>query len=248
MSPRDPDEPAVWAFSQDAVGGGPVLSVHVFHGAVSRVLGATPDDAVTWALARLAEAIAGPVPAPVAVAVAVAVTSWADDPRSGGAYTHIPPGASPANADLLGEPVGGRLLFAGEHTQSARLAYADGAMTSGIREAKRLLGRPSVALGLHPDRREILTGRRAECICWSRTLITNHPPARERASCGAADRHVPVADLAAEPGRDVHVRPGVDIQRRPAGRGSRPVAERGQFPVPARRLVAAHGQPAAAER
>jgi polyamine oxidase len=58
-----------------------------------------------------------------------------------------PPGASPADADLLGEPVGGRLLFAGEHTQSARMAYADGAMTSGIREAKRLLGLPSVRLG-----------------------------------------------------------------------------------------------------
>jgi monoamine oxidase len=48
---------------------------------------------------------------------------------------------------LLGEPVGGRLLFAGEHTQSARLAYADGAMTSGIREAKRLLGQPGIHLG-----------------------------------------------------------------------------------------------------
>jgi monoamine oxidase len=48
---------------------------------------------------------------------------------------------------LLGEPVGARLLFAGEHTQSARLAYADGAMTSGIREAKRLLGQPGIRLG-----------------------------------------------------------------------------------------------------
>jgi polyamine oxidase len=95
------------------------------------------------ALARLAEAIAGPVPAPVAAAV----TSWADDPRQRRRVHPHPPGASPADAGLLGEPVGGRLLFAGEHTQSARLAYADGAMTSGIREAKRLLGQPSVALG-----------------------------------------------------------------------------------------------------
>ena len=58
-----------------------------------------------------------------------------------------PPGANPADADLLGEPIGGRVLFAGEHTQSARLAYADGAMTSGIREAKRLLSRPGIHLG-----------------------------------------------------------------------------------------------------
>ena len=75
------------------------------------------------------------------------MTSWATDPYACGAYTHIPPGASPADADLLGEPVGGRLLFAGDHTQSARLAYADGALTSGIREAKRLLGQSGVHLG-----------------------------------------------------------------------------------------------------
>jgi monoamine oxidase len=75
------------------------------------------------------------------------VTSWATDHYARGAYTHIPPGASPADADLLGEPVGGRVLFAGEHTQSARLAYADGALTSGIPEAKRLLGQPGVRLG-----------------------------------------------------------------------------------------------------
>ena len=89
-----------------------------------------------------AEATGRPCPEPAAVAV----TSWAADPWAGGAYTHIPPGASPADADLLGDPVGGRLLFAGEHTQSARLAYADGALTSGIREAKRLLGTPAVRL------------------------------------------------------------------------------------------------------
>jgi monoamine oxidase len=91
----------------------------------------------------LTDVVGGPVPEPAAVAV----TSWANDRWAGGAYTHIPPEAQPADADLLGEPIGGRLLFAGEHTQSARLAYADGAMTSGIREAQRLLGRPSVCLG-----------------------------------------------------------------------------------------------------
>ena len=50
-----------------------------------------------------------------------------------------------------GQPVGGRLLFAGEHTQSARLAYADGALTSGIREAKRLLGAPAVRINVDHD-------------------------------------------------------------------------------------------------
>ena len=79
--------------------------------------------------------------------VSVTVTGWAIDPYALGAYTHVPPGSSNADVDLLGTPVGGRLLFAGEHTQSARLGYADGALNSGIREAKRLLGRPAVMLG-----------------------------------------------------------------------------------------------------
>jgi polyamine oxidase len=141
--PRDPREAAVWVIDQSALGAGPVLSVQIFHSAAGQVLDATPGDTAGRALAMLAEAIGGSVPPPIAVAV----TSWASDPYSGGAYSHIPPGASPADADLLGQPIGGRLLFAGEHTQSTRLAYVESAMTSGIREAKRLLSRPSVALG-----------------------------------------------------------------------------------------------------
>lgn len=141
--PRDSSAPAVWAIGLDAFGAGPVLVFQIFHSAAGHVLGADPDDAAQWVLDLLADAIGRSCPAPAAVAV----TSWANDRYSGGAYTHIPPGADPADADVLGEPIGGRLLFAGEHTQSTRLAYADGAMTSGIREAKRLLGQPSVRLG-----------------------------------------------------------------------------------------------------
>jgi polyamine oxidase len=141
--PRDPGEWLVWTVGLDAFGAGPVLVFFLFHSAAGRLLAAGPDAAVRWALDMLAEATGRPCPEPTAVAV----TSWATDPFTGGAYTHIPPGASPTDADLLGEPLGGRLLFAGEHTQSARMAYADGAMSSGIREAKRLLGLPSVRLG-----------------------------------------------------------------------------------------------------
>ena len=140
--PREPEEWMVWVMGQDAFGGGSVLVFFVFHSAAERLAGAGADASVRWALGMLAEAIGRPCPEPTAVAV----SSWAADPWTGGAYTHIPPGASPADADLLGEPVGGRLLFAGEHTQSARLAYGDGALTSGIREAKRLLGTPAVRI------------------------------------------------------------------------------------------------------
>src|SRR5437868_2577276 len=141
--PRDPGAPAVWAIGLDAFGAGPVLVFQIFDSAARHVLDAAPADAAQWVLDMLGDATGRPGPAPAAIAV----TSWANDRYSGGAYTHIPPGANPADADALGEPIGGRLLFAGEHTQSTRLAYADGAMTSGIREAKRLLGQPSVRLG-----------------------------------------------------------------------------------------------------
>jgi polyamine oxidase len=147
--PRDSGAPAVWAIGLDAFGAGPVLAFQIFHSAAGHVLGADPEDAAQWVLDLLADAIGRSCPAPAAVAV----TSWANDRYSGGAYTHIPPGASPADADVLGEPIGGRVLFAGEHTQSRRLAYADGAMTSGIREAKRLIGQPSVRLGPVSPRR-----------------------------------------------------------------------------------------------
>jgi monoamine oxidase len=142
--PSEPGEWMVWAMGLDAFGGGPVLVFFVFHSAAERLAGADADaDAwADWALGTLAAATGRPCPRPTAVAV----TSWAADPWTAGAYTHIPPGANPADADLLGEPVGGRLLFAGEHTQSARLTYADGALTSGIREAKRLLGTPAVRI------------------------------------------------------------------------------------------------------
>ena len=73
-------------------------------------------------------------------------TRWGNDPLTRGAYTYIALGASPADFDTLAAPVGGRLLFAGEHTTPTRYGYADGALDTGVREAKRLLGVASVAL------------------------------------------------------------------------------------------------------
>jgi polyamine oxidase len=141
--PTDPDLATVWVFGHDAFDAGPALVFFAFHSSAERLLDLSTDQAAQWAIDMLADALGGPCPAPSAVAV----TSWGRDLYAHGAYTHIPPGASPSDADLLGDPIGGRLLFAGEHTQSARLAYADGALTSGVREAKRLLRQPDVHLG-----------------------------------------------------------------------------------------------------
>lgn len=142
LFPAETAEPALWVVDLDAFSGVPVLVCHTLHSATGHLAdGAT--GATRWMTGMIAEALGSPCPDPVAVTV----TGWAADPYAAGAYTHVPPGYSNADADLLGRPVGGRVLFAGEHTQSLRLGYADGAMTSGIREAKRLLGAPTVALG-----------------------------------------------------------------------------------------------------
>jgi len=77
---------------------------------------------------------------------AVATTDWLNDRFSRGSYSAMRVGATPDDMDTIAAPVGGRVLFAGEATNRARHSTADGAMSSGIREAKRLLRRPSVGL------------------------------------------------------------------------------------------------------
>jgi monoamine oxidase len=84
----------------------------------------------------------GPVPRPTDVAI----TRWGRDSFSNGSYSFIAVGSTPADQDALATPLAGRVLFAGEASSRARFGYADGALSTGIREAKRLLRRPSVRL------------------------------------------------------------------------------------------------------
>jgi monoamine oxidase len=111
-----------------------VLCAHLFHSLTPHALDRSPGEAVTWFRDVLAEAVGHPVPEPVATVV----TSWAHDPLTGGAYTHTPPGTDPSMLELLGQPVHGRLLLAGEHTHGERNGYADGAYATGLRAAGRL--------------------------------------------------------------------------------------------------------------
>lgn len=89
------------------------------------------------------EDVLGPIPQPLDAYA----TAWRNDRFSRGGYSTVIRGRPvDADFDLLAEPVAGRLLFAGEATNSVRNGYSDGAMSSGIREAKRLLQRPAVEL------------------------------------------------------------------------------------------------------
>ncbi|MBG0822501.1 FAD-dependent oxidoreductase [Planomonospora sp. ID91781] len=130
----------------DATGpaGAPTL-IALAAGPAGRALSAlTEQETLRCARDVLATATGARLPAPAAWAV----TRWRNDPFACGAYTHLTPGAGVTAIEALAAPLAGRVLFAGEATCPVRFGHADGAFTSGIREARRLLGAPSVELRL----------------------------------------------------------------------------------------------------
>jgi monoamine oxidase len=140
MSDHAPLELPLW-LDLNEISGAPGL-VAIGGGRCARQLYALrPDDRLALTLARLKEILGRDVPQPTAWRS----TDWHQSRFTRGAYSTIPVGSTLADLDVLAQPVGGRVLFAGEATHH-RLGYADGAMSSGVREAKRLLRKPSVAL------------------------------------------------------------------------------------------------------
>jgi polyamine oxidase len=121
-----------------------VPALVAFYGgpAARPILSLDPEARLALTLDRLGEMMGHGVPRPRAFRA----TGWHDDPFSCGSYSAMRVGASPDDMDVLAAPVAGRVLFAGEATNRARHSTADGAMSSGIREAKRLLGAPAVTL------------------------------------------------------------------------------------------------------
>lgn len=75
-------------------------------------------------------------------------TNWSSDPFARGAYSGWAVGSTLEDRDTLAAPTDGRLLFAGEATTRHRFATVDGAWSSGLREAQRLLRQRRVALTL----------------------------------------------------------------------------------------------------
>lgn len=75
------------------------------------------------------------------------VVDWGRDPWCRGGYSFVPPSASGLRA-RFSEVVGGRLVFAGEHTSVERPSTVHGAIESGLRAAEQILEfRAAVTLG-----------------------------------------------------------------------------------------------------
>ena len=69
---------------------------------------------------------------------AVVRTRWKSDPFAYGSYSFIPVGAYAKDREILAEPVGDRVFFAGEATNRRYPATVHGAYLSGVREASRI--------------------------------------------------------------------------------------------------------------
>ncbi len=94
----------------------------------------TDAEIVQSALDVLAETTGLNVPPPSASTV----THWTTDPYARGSYVYLPPGATPDDLDLLAEPEGDRVHFAGEATVSDMYGNVHAAVLSGLREAEAL--------------------------------------------------------------------------------------------------------------
>jgi monoamine oxidase len=133
--PADRREAATWTWD---FGLSPTMMFLVAQSAAATM----QRDPQGWALEQLEAVYGGPLPAEPTGWVA---TDWLHDEYAYGAYAHIRSGERATDLEVLGTPVG-RICFAGEHTTIERAGYADGAMTSGLREAKRLVRQPAVQL------------------------------------------------------------------------------------------------------
>ncbi|TXH97176.1 MAG: FAD-dependent oxidoreductase [Pseudorhodobacter sp.] len=131
--------PGAWSqwVSLARVAKAPVLLA--FHGGdAGRALEQLPDDAI---MAQAHEALKSMFGADFPAPIAAQISRWSVDPFAQGAYSFLPPGTSPkTRRALAGADWDGRLHFAGEATEADYPSTAHGAVLSGRRAAKALIG------------------------------------------------------------------------------------------------------------
>jgi len=124
----------------------PVL--HAFGGTAEGLAAlAVADGAATWA-SRVA-ALRGELALDVARAM---LTTWNDDPWAGESYSALTVAVADGDEELLAAPAG-RVHFAGEHTSGDWAGLMEGALRSGERAAREVLGSSGLAEGFRTERR-----------------------------------------------------------------------------------------------
>ncbi|MET4611812.1 monoamine oxidase [Rhodococcus sp. PvR044] len=126
-----PNDPMAAWFPLQSVTGVPVIAA-LRGGSVARRI-ETLDDTATVAEGMLAlRAMYGEsVPEPRDYRI----TRWSSDPYARGSYSYPGIDSTPDDRDIVAEPVGNRVFFAGEATHATESSTVHGALLSGRREA-----------------------------------------------------------------------------------------------------------------
>ena len=93
------------------------------------------EDTIADVIEALSVAFETDVPEPTGKLI----TRWARDPFARGSYSYPAVDSTPEDRTVLAEPVGGRVYFAGEATNSDYFGTVHGAFLSGQDEAARLI-------------------------------------------------------------------------------------------------------------
>lgn len=113
----------------------PILAAIVGAKAATKIESTSDADALRTVLQPLRRVFGREAGEPVAMQV----TRWASDPFSRGAYSHVSPGSSYDDYNVLAEPIANRVFFAGEATSEYYPSTLHGAYESGERAAKQVL-------------------------------------------------------------------------------------------------------------
>ncbi len=125
----------------------PVL-VSFTGGTFARELEKGPDHRAVDAIMTILKGMFGSsIPAPTGSVM----SRWQWNAVTHGSYSVIPPGGSAEAFDILAEPVGDRLFFAGEATHRSYPGTVHGAYLSGLREADRIAERVRGAASAEGD-------------------------------------------------------------------------------------------------
>lgn len=126
------------------IAGKPIFMVFVSGNLAVQIEGMADNDVVNLLMRLLRQWYPGQnIPNPVDFQR----SRWGADPFVQGPLSHVPPGSSPADYDVLAEPVpyapnlgpsANRLYFAGEATNRTRPNNVWGVFESGMREASRI--------------------------------------------------------------------------------------------------------------
>lgn len=131
----DDEHGFIWVHDLSAHTGVPTL-VALYNPAIAATR--VPEGRAVETFSSLLTTMFGQIPSPTHAAT----TNWSSDPFSLGSYSFIPVGASPRDMATLAQPVGPRLLLAGEHTYPSYYGTVQAAWLSGKRAAQEVINGP----------------------------------------------------------------------------------------------------------